>query len=45
MTQKTKRHIIASVGTAIFMIVLFLLLWFIYLTAVIPEQEEEQELS
>ena len=40
MTQKTKRHIIASVGTAIFMIVLFLLLWFIYLTAVVPEQEE-----
>ena len=45
MTQKTKRHIIASVGTAIFMIVLFLLLWFIYLTAVVPEQEEGVEVA
>ena len=45
MTQKTKRHIIASVGTAIFMLLLFLLLWFIYLTAVIPEQEEGIEVA
>jgi TonB family protein len=45
MTQKTKRHIIASVGTVLFMILLFLLLWFIYLTAVIPEQEEGIEVA
>ena len=45
MTQKTKRHIIASVGTALFMVLLFLLLWFIYLTAVVPEQEEGIEVA
>ena len=45
MTQKTKRHIIASVGTALFMVLLFLLLWFIYLTAIVPEQEEGIEVA
>lgn len=45
MTQKTKRHIIASIGTAIFMLLLFLLLWFVYLTAIVPEQEEGVEVA
>lgn len=44
MTQKTKRHIIASVGTALFMFLLFLLLWFVYLTAYVPEEEEGVEI-
>ena len=45
MTKKTKRHIIASVGTAVFMLLLFLLLWFVYLTAVVPEEEEGVEVA
>ena len=45
MTQKTKRHIIASVGTALFMFLLFLLLWFVYLTAYVPEEEEGVEIA
>lgn len=44
MTKKQERHIIASVGTVLFLLVVFLLLWFIYLTAVAPEQEEGIEL-
>ena len=45
MTNKQKRHIIASVGTALFMLLLFLLLWFIYLTAVVPQEEEGVEIA
>ena len=45
MTKKQERHIIASVGTLLFMILVFLLLWLIYLTAVQPEQEEGIELT
>lgn len=45
MTNKQKRHIIASVGTVLFMLLLFLLLWFIYLTAVVPEEEEGIEVA
>ena len=45
MTQKTKRHIIASVGTAFVMFLLFLLLWFVYLTAYVPEEEEGVEIA
>ena len=45
MTQKTKRHIIASVGTALVMFLLFLLLWFVYLTAYVPEEEEGVEIA
>ena len=45
MTQKTKRHIIASVGTFLFMLLLFLLLWFVYLYAAVPEQEEGVEVA
>ena len=45
MTNKQKRHIIASVGTVLFMLLLFMLLWFIYLTAVVPEEEEGIEVA
>ena len=45
MTNKTKRHIIASVGTVLFMLLLFLLLWFITLTAFKPEEEEGIEIA
>lgn len=45
MTQKTKRHIIASVGTALVMFLLFLLLWFVYITAYVPEEEEGVEIA
>lgn len=40
MTKKQERHIIASVGTVLFMLLLFLLLWFMRLYSV---KEEEQE--
>ena len=45
MTKKQKRHIIATLGTILFMLLLFLLLWFIRLYAVIPEQEEGIEVA
>lgn len=45
MTQNTKRHIIASVGTALVMFLLFLLLWFVYITAYVPEEEEGVEIA
>ena len=45
MTQKTKRHIIASVGTVLVMFLLFLLLWFVYITAYVPEEEEGVEIA
>lgn len=40
MTKKQERHIIASVGTVLFMILLFLILWFMRLYSV---KEAEQE--
>lgn len=45
MTKKQERHIIASVGTLLFMLLVFLLLWFIYLTAVVPEEQEGVEVA
>lgn len=45
MRQSAKKHIIASVGTALFMLLVFLLLWFIYMTAVVPEEEEGVEVA
>ncbi len=38
--QQSKSHIIASIGTVIFLILCFLLLWFIYLEA--PHVEEDE---
>lgn len=45
MTKKQQRHTIASVGTAVLMLLLFLLLWFIRLSAVRPEEEEGVEVA
>ena len=45
MTKKQERHIVASVGTLLFMLLVFLLLWFIYLTAVVPEEQEGVEVA
>ncbi len=45
MTKKQQRHIIASVGTVLFLLLVFLILWFCYLTAVAPEQEEGVEVE
>lgn len=39
MNKKTERHIIASLGTLIVMSLLFLLLWVLRLSAVVPEEE------
>ncbi|MBQ4394026.1 MAG: hypothetical protein II825_01825 [Paludibacteraceae bacterium] len=45
MTKKQERHIVATVGTIIFLVLLFLLLWFVRLYAVVPEQEEGVEIA
>ena len=45
MTKKQKRHTIASIGTIVFMLLVFLLLWLLSLTAVQPEQEEGLEIA
>ena len=45
MTKKQQRHIIASVGTVLFLLLVFLILWFCYLTAVAPEQEDGVEVE
>jgi len=45
VTKKQKRHIIASAGTVLFMLLVFLLLWFVYMSANVPEQEEGVEVA
>ena len=45
MTKKEERHIVASIGTLLFLLLLFLLLWFVTLVAVAPEQEEGIEVA
>ena len=45
MTKKQERHIVATIGTILFMLLLFLLLWFMRLFAVVPEQEEGVEVA
>jgi TonB family protein len=45
VNKKQQRHIIASVGTVLFLLLVFLILWFCYLTAVAPEQEEGVEVE
>ena len=45
MTNKQKRHIIATFGTILFLLLLFLLLWFIRIYSVKPEQEEGIEVA
>jgi len=44
VTKKQERHIKATVGTILFMVLVFLLLWFLRLWAVVPEQEEGIEI-
>ena len=45
MTKKQQRHIIASIGTILFLLLLFLILWFVTLTAVKPVEEEGIEIA
>ena len=45
MTKKQQRHIIATAGTVLFLLLVFLLLWFCRLTAVAPEQAEGVEVE
>ena len=45
MTKKQERHIVATIGTILFMVLLFLLLWFVRLFAVLPEEEEGVEVA
>ena len=45
MTKKQERHIIATTGTILFMLLVVLLLWLIRLNAVVPEQEEGVEIA
>ena len=45
MSNKQQRHIIAIVGTILFMLLVFLILWLIRLNAVTPEQEEGIEIT
>lgn len=45
MTKKQERHITASVGTALFLLLVFLILWYGYISAVAPEQDEGVEIE
>lgn len=45
MTKKQERHIVASIGTLLFLAIVFLLLWLIKLHAYQPEQEEGIEVA
>lgn len=45
MTKKQERHIVATIGTILFMLLVALLLWLIRLSAVLPEQEEGIEIA
>lgn len=45
MTKKQERHIVASAGTILFLLLVFLILWFVRLFAVLPEQEEGVEVA
>jgi len=45
VTKKQERHITASVGTALFMLLMFLILWFGYMRAVAPEEDEGVEIE
>ena len=45
MTKKQKRHIIATIGTLLFMLLVLLLLWYMRLEAIAPEQEEGVEIA
>ena len=39
MTKKQERHIVATTGTILFLLLVFLILWLVRLYAVVPEEE------
>ena len=45
MTKKQERHIVATIGTILFLVLLFLLLWYMRLSTIAPEQEEGVEVA
>ena len=45
MIKKYNSHIIAVVGTLIFMVIVFLLLWFLRMTMIPPADEEDMEVT
>ena len=45
MTNKQQAHIIAAIGTALFLLLLFLLLWFVYIGAPVQEEDEGIEIA
>lgn len=45
MTRKQQAHITAGAGTALFMLLLFLLLWFVYIGAPVSEEDEGIEIA
>lgn len=45
MNKKTEQHIKATIGTVLFMLLVFLILWYVHLSAVVPEQEEGIEIA
>ena len=45
MIKKYNSHIIAVVGTLIFMVIVFLLLWFLRMTMTPPTDEEDMEVT
>lgn len=45
MTNKQQAHTIAAIGTALFLLLLFLLLWFVYVGAPVQEEDEGIEIA
>lgn len=45
MTNKQQAHTIAAIGTVLFLLLLFLLLWFVYIGAPIQEEDEGIEIA
>lgn len=45
MSTNKKSHIFASIGTLLFMALVFLLLWFVYISATKPEEQEGIEIA
>lgn len=45
MTNKQQAHTIAAVGTVLFLLLLFLLLWFVYIGAPVQEEDEGIEIA
>ena len=45
MTKKQERHIVATTGTILFMLLVALLLWLLRLSAVVPDPEEGIEIE